>query len=260
MHTLRLYWTFYKVALKSRAEYRVDFAAGVFTAVLMQLAALSFYWVVFSRTPSIGGWAPAHVLFLFGVTAMALGLSELTSDGIWWLPGHIASGELDRLLVYPVHSLPFLLLSRPELHALGNLCSGAAMLVVSFQLAPPPWLAYLFTPLWVVCGALIYVSLLVIVGSTSFKAVGPWGQQYMIVHHLLNAARYPVHIYPRWLGLIILYVCPIGCATFIPGQWLESQVSAGQAVLAPLLAAAFSVSIATLSWQRAVRGYESTGS
>src|SRR5688572_9582391 len=134
MGTLSFYLTLYKLALKSRAEYRVDFAVGVFTAILMQLAALSFYWVIFLRTPAIGGWSPAHVLFLFGMCAMILGLSEFLANGIWWLPYYVLGGEFDRLLIYPVRSLLFVLLARPEMHALGNMGMGAAMVVVSFQI------------------------------------------------------------------------------------------------------------------------------
>ena len=86
MHALRFYFALYRTAVLSRAEYRVDFVVGVVTAVLMQLAALSFYWVIFSRTTTLGGW-PAHaVLLLFGLTAMSLALSELLFNGIWMLP------------------------------------------------------------------------------------------------------------------------------------------------------------------------------
>ena len=33
-------------------------------------------------------------------------------------------GDLDRLLTYPVNSLYFLLITKPELHAFGNLTTG----------------------------------------------------------------------------------------------------------------------------------------
>ena len=261
MRALAFYLPLYKLALKSRAEYRVDFAIGVFTAVLMQLAALSFYWMIFLRTPAIGGFSPPHVLFLFGLTAMMLGLSELVANGIWWLPYHVLGGELDRLLVYPVRTLLFVLLARPELHALGNLGMGAAMVVASFGMAPPPALAYLLVPLWVLCGAVIYTSLLVVVGCLGFRAMGSTStQHYMIVHHLLNAARYPVGIYPGWLRFLVMFVCPIGTATFMPGRWLEGQGSALAAIVAPLCAALACAGVAAALWQRVLAHYESTGS
>ena len=41
--SLGFYWTLYRVALRSRTEYRVDFLIGVVTAIAMQLAGLAFY-------------------------------------------------------------------------------------------------------------------------------------------------------------------------------------------------------------------------
>ena len=96
MKTLRFYLTLYLVALKARAEYRIDFAVGVITALSSQASALAFFWMVFTHAPAIGSWSSAQVLFLFGVTAMVLGLAEATMNGIWMLPFYLIAGELDR--------------------------------------------------------------------------------------------------------------------------------------------------------------------
>jgi ABC-2 type transport system permease protein len=257
---LRFYWTLYVTALRSRAEYRVDFVLGVVTAMLSQLAALAFYWIVFSRTSSLGGWSAISTLYLIGVTAMALAVSELVFNGIWQLPLYVLGGEIDRLLVYPVRSLVFMLVSRPELHALGNLVSGAVMVTLAWQAAPPPAAAYALLPLWVVCGALIYTSALVVIGSLTLNVVGPGMHHYMIAHHLLNAARYPAHIYPAWFRYVLLFVFPIGAAVFVPARWLRGEGSLSAAVLLPIVGTGASAAIASAAWQRALRHYQSTGS
>ena len=89
MNALRFYAKLYLVALKARAEYRVDFAVGVVTALSSQAAGLAFFWMVFSHAPALGSWSSAEVLFLFGMTAMTLGLSEATLNGIWMLPFYL---------------------------------------------------------------------------------------------------------------------------------------------------------------------------
>jgi ABC-2 type transport system permease protein len=258
--TARFYWKLYRVALKSRAEYRVDFAVGVLTAVLSQLSALAFYWVVWTQAPTIAGWPPSQVLFLFGVTAMVLGVSELLLNGIWWLPWYILGGELDRLLVSPVNSLGFLLTARPELHALGNIASGAAVVGFAFHLAPPPLIAFVLIPLWVACGTAIYTAGLVLASCLSFGVVGPWSHHYMLVHHLLNAARYPASLYPAWLKYGLLFVFPIATATFVPGQWLRGEASLALSVAAPIAAAFASLAAASKAWQSSINRYQSTGS
>jgi ABC-2 type transport system permease protein len=260
VHALRFYFTLYRTAVLSRAEYRVDFAVGVVTAVLMQLAALSFYWVIFSRTTTLGGW-PAHaVLLLFGLTAMSLALSELVFNGIWMLPYYIVGGEFDRMMIYPVRSLVFILLSRPELHSIGNFLSGAAITAFSFHLALPPDATYYLLPLWVLCGSLVYTALLVLLGGLSFSIVGPFVNHYFLAFQLLNASRYPVHIYPRWFRGALLFVFPVAVPIFMPARFVLGETSLLAAVGFPLAAAGGSVLIAAWFWERSISRYQSTGS
>ncbi len=257
---MRFYFVLYRTALKSIAEYRVDFAVGVITAIAMQLAALAFYWVIFTRAPSLGGWSATDMLFLFGMTAMVLGLAEATLNGIWWLPYYIVDGQLDRLLVYPVDSLAFVLMSRPELHALGNLTAGAITFGIAWSAASPPAYALLLVPLWVVCGAIIYTGALVLVGSLTFRIVGPWATHLFTVHQLLNTSRYPLSIYPRWLRALVMVVLPFGTAIFVPADFLRGQGSLLAATLLPPLGAFGIAAVGKLAWDAAPRGDQSTGS
>jgi ABC-2 type transport system permease protein len=260
MTSFRVYWALYKTALKSRAEHRVDTAVGVVTAIAMQLGAFAFFWVIFARAPALGGWSPAEVLFLFGFTAMVLGLSEATINGIWWLPFYVVDGQLDRLLVYPLNSLGFVLLSRPELHSVGNFLTGLVTLVIAWSLASPPAVAILLVPVWVICGAIIYTAVLVVVGSLTLRVTGPFATHLFAVHQLFNAARYPANIYPRWLSTVLLFVMPFGAAIFVPSNFLRGQGSLLLALIAPLAAALLTALAANLSWNAALKGYQSTGS
>src|SRR5690348_6216594 len=124
---LNLYYLAFNTALQAKFEYRVDFVLGVVTSCMLQLAALGLLWIVFNQTPALNGWSPEQVVLLFGVAAASLGTSELLFNHIWMLPYYVVMGELDRLMTYPVDSLYFLLVTRPELHAFGNLLSGYSL-------------------------------------------------------------------------------------------------------------------------------------
>ena len=257
---MRFFFVFYRTALKAIAEYRVDFAVGVVTAVAMQLAALAFYWIVFTRAPGLGGWSSSEVLLLFGLTALVLGVSELFFNGIWWLPYYVQDGQLDRLLVYPVNSLTFVLMSRPELHALGNLTAGAITFGIGWSaLAAPSWML-LLVPWWVGCGAVVYTGVLVLVGSLMLRVVGPWASHLFTAHQVLNASRYPLSVYPGWLRTLVLYVLPFGAAIFVPANFLRGHGSLLGALLWPAVAALGTGIAAKLAWDVALRGYQSTGS
>jgi ABC-2 type transport system permease protein len=253
---LRLFW----VALRARAQYRADFVIGCSTSVLAQLSALAFYWIVFSNVPSLGGWSAPGVLFLFGMTAVVHSLSELFFNGIWLLPMYVVEGDLDRVLLYPVHNLTFLLMARPEVHSFGNLLSGSLVLGAAFYLAPPPLAAYFLLPLWLASGTLVYTATLVLLSCTSFFILTPSAYHLMLGPHLLNASRYPVSIYPKALQYVLLVALPLCVSAFIPGRWLQGRGILLEAIIAPPLAAAASVAMAIFVFGRSLTRYQSTGS
>ncbi|HET9870538.1 MAG TPA: ABC-2 family transporter protein, partial [bacterium] len=215
-----VYWATFKASLQAKLEYKLDFAIGLLTSTMLQLAALGFLWVVFHQASHLQGWDQAQVVFLFGLTATALGLSELFFNHIWMLPYYIVMGDLDRLMVYPVRSLPFLLISRPELHSFGNLATGLVLCGASLGHLHRPWFDYALVPLWAACGSLIYTSALVAFSSLSFRFVGPFSYSLMIPHALLQASRYPLNIYPGALHYGLLVLVPFGAFNYLPGGWV----------------------------------------
>src|SRR3954466_15235922 len=197
--SLRVYVQAYSASLQAKLEYRVDFVIGVVTSLMMQAAALSLLWIVLGAVPTLGGWSPPQVLFLFGMTAGCLGGAELFFNQIWTLPQAIVMGDLDRLLTYPVRALPFFLVTRPELHALGNLFTGSLYVAGSLWWLHVAWYVWLAAPLFWLCGMLIYTSILVWFACLSFRLVGPQLSSMMVGHNLLQATRYPLAAYPRWI-------------------------------------------------------------
>jgi len=219
LKNLKLYWTAFNTALQAKFEYRLDFFLGVLTSCMLQLSALFLLWVIFHQTPSLSGWIPDQVVLLFGMTASALGLSELFFNHIWMLPGYVVTGDLDRLLTYPVNSLYFLLITRPELHSFGNITTGVVLTSVALVHLNAPWYAWVLFPILTISGCLIYTAALVIFGSLSFKFVGPTSMHLMIPNTLLNATRYPISIYPQFMQFILLALVPYGAFHYLPANF-----------------------------------------
>jgi ABC-2 type transport system permease protein len=255
-----VYLEAFKASLQAKFEYRVDLVVGVITSMLMQGASLSFLLIVLRNTPTLAGWSGSQVVFLFGMTAGCLGASEVLFNQIWLLPQYIIAGDLDRLLTYPVRSLLFFLVTRPELHAFGNLLTGLAYVTASLWLAHAAWYVWLGVPVWWLCGTLIYASVLVVFGCLSFRYVGPFSQQMMIPHNLLQASRYPLAIYPAWLKSLLLFVIPFGSFHYLPGRVLFAKTATLWGLGVAPLAALVLVLIAQAAWNAGLRQYESSGS
>lgn len=258
--SFRVYWQAFNASLQAKLEYRADLVVGIVTSMMMQAAALTLLWTVLRATPTLGGWAPSEVLYLFGMTAACLGGSELFFNQIWILPSAIVMGDLDRLLTYPVRLLPFFLVTRPELHALGNLVTGFLYVGIALRWMGAAWYVWLAAPLFWVCGVLVYTSVLVWFASLSFRFIGPHLSSMMIGHNLLQATRYPLATYPRWIGWLLLFVFPFGCFHYLPGQVLFGKGAPLIALAAAPLAVLVTGALAHQAFALGLRRYDSTGS
>jgi ABC-2 type transport system permease protein len=257
---LRFYLNLYLAGLRSRLEYRADFAVSLLTSLLAQGSAFTLYLAVFKDDASaLGAGSASEVLFLFGIVTACVGVSELLFNGIWSLPEYILSGRLDRILVSPANSLLYLLLSKPEIHGLGNVTIGCVMLAVA-DVGALPIATFVYVVWWVLCAAACYTSVLAILGALSFVLIGPFGDHLQIAVQLQYAARYPLRIYSPWLKLTLLTVLPLGVGTHFPRSWLSGDVSLVAALAVPCATAAVCALVARMLWCWGVTRYESTGS
>jgi ABC-2 type transport system permease protein len=260
MGSLRVYWEAYSASLQAKFEYRADLVVGVVTSMMLQAAGLSLLWIVLRAVPTLGGWTPPQVLFLFGMTAGCLGGSELFFNQIWALPQAIVMGDLDRLLTYPVRSLPFFLVTKPELHALGNVITGSLYVASSLWWMKAAWYTCLATPAFWLCGVLIYTSVLVWFACLSFRFVGPQLSSMMVAHNLLQATRYPLGTYPRFARWLLLLAFPFGTFHYLPGDVLFGKGAPVLALTAAPVAVVVTMFLAQKAWELGLERYESTGS
>lgn len=255
-----VYFQAFKTSLQTKLEYRTDFFLGVSAALGLQAASLGTLWIVLSQVPTLAGWSGLQIALLFGMTTAMQGLSEMFFNHIWYVPVYIIRGQIDRLLVYPVKSLPFFLLTSPELHAFGNISGGIAIYCFAAAKLGQPWWSYALLPYWLVCGCLIHTAALTLCGAMSFVIKGQRGQQYWVVNAMLQATRYPLSVFPNFIQMVLLFVIPFGAANFLPIGWTLGRESAFSALAVPAIAAGLSVWAAFWAWDYGLKRYESTGS
>lgn len=258
--TLKMYWMAFNTALQAKFEYRVDFILGVVTACMKQLSSLAFLWIIFHQTPNLKGWTVDEVVLLYGMAAAALGFSELFFNHIWMIPSYIVMGDLDRLLTYPVNSLYFLLVTRPELHSFGNVGMGFLLGSIALIHLHAPWYLWVLALLLIFLGCFIYTGALVIFGAFSFKFVGPSSMHMMIPHSLLQATQYPLSIFPGWLQYFLLFLLPYGTFHYIPVSFFLGKGLDPWFLLYGPLALIFYFWMVHRLWQWGLNKYESTGS
>lgn len=260
MNELRVYFKAFKAMLLTRFEYRVDLVLSLFASLLFQLSPLATYAVIATQVPDMDGWTAPQILFLFGLWAVALGLSELFFDHVWYVPQMVIDGQFDRLLVYPVETLPFFLITEPQLHAIGNVLTGCVMLGFAGVAAHFPWWAWCLLPFWAACGAIIYSGTLVALSTLLIAMPGKGLDVAWLVQQSSQATRYPLSVFPKAVKWALLFVVPLGAYQYLPGLWLFHGGSPWGGLLAPPVAALIMATIAYVTWEAALGSYESTGS
>jgi ABC-2 type transport system permease protein len=96
----------------------------------------------------------------------------------------------------------------------------------------------------------------------AFSALTFWSPGFLftwVLDGVLQMARYPVHVYPGWLRLVLTWVIPVGVMTTIPAEALSGTISPG--VLAGGVALALVLVVGASSLFRSgVRRYNSASS
>lgn len=260
MRTIRLYLDLLWLDFYARSQYRTDFFIGLMTAVLLHAGTLGTLWLIFLRVPALGGWNAPQAAVLYALFSIAMGLVNLLGAGLRDLPNQIEQGELDGILILPANPY-FQMLPRFNPMSLGDILIGVVVLAAGSGPAGVRWTvpSLLYCLLAVLCGAAILMGLLTTVYSLAF-----WVRQPGVtggVEQLMQLARYPSGIYPRWVQILITWVFPVAFASFFPAGVLTraTQISLLQGLLA-VPVAALAVGAGVLTWTRGLRRYEGTGS
>lgn len=96
---LRLYPYCVVRSIQAKMSYKSDFVLGVTASILMQSLGFVFVWAIFQGIPEMNGWNFYQMVFVYGMSAAALGLNEFLFAGTWRVKMHIHQGTLDRILL-----------------------------------------------------------------------------------------------------------------------------------------------------------------
>ncbi len=202
---------------------------------------LFFWWVLFTRLPSIRGWTMPMVATVFGLVALSFGLANAVFGNCMRVASIVVSGDLDYYLALPADPLIHLIVSRTSFSAWGDALSGLAI----FVLLVPGSLSML--PMFLLCaamGTLVFVGFSVLVGSLAFFVQ----QSQDITGHLYNAmisfSLYPIDIFPAVVRLILYTLIPAAMVGAVPAKllfkfnWAWMLALAGFSVLITILSRA----------------------
>ena len=259
---LRLLLLYFAQYTKVRLAYKADFFIAFFSSMAATVLGFGFVLVLFSKISKLQDWSFYEVLFLYGFSLIPLGFFNVISWNLYEFGDlYIIQGRFDRILLRPVHTLFQILFEKFRLESLQEVLTGTLVVAISARRLGLPWHAtdYLWFALMVACGAVIYVSVFLILTSVSF-----WFEDRVgivpPVFNMLTFGGYPLTIYNVFIQFLLSWIIPFGFASFYPTtHFLRREAFAPFFHLVPVVAASFFL-LAVVVWRRGVRNYSSTGS
>jgi ABC-2 type transport system permease protein len=261
MHIIKLISTFLKINFQIALAYRADTAINILLNLMWlgwELLSLS---IIFSNTPSLGGWGIGELIALLGVFRL---VNTMMAAVIWpateKFNASVRDGSLDYTLLQPASSLFLVSFSRIVLWRAWDVVLGLILIAVGVSMSGHATaLASLASfSVLLISGILVIYSLWVVLLAATFWFT-KFDNNVTILQALLEAGRYPATIYPPWLRVIVTFLVPIAVATTIPLQGLRGDLTAWQvALFLGVGAAAFT--LARQVWKRGVRRYSGASS
>ncbi len=259
---LKLFLLYFAQYAKVRLAYKADFFIAFFSSMAATVLGFGFVLVLFSKIPQLQGWSFYEILFLYAFSLVPLGFFNVISWNLYEFGDlYIIQGRFDRILLRPVATLFQVLFEKFRLESLQEVVTGVVVIAVCLRRLHLAWRVtdYFWFALMVVCGALIYLAVFLILTAVSF-----WFEDRVgivpPVFNMLTFGRYPLTIYNVFIQFLLSWIIPFGFASFYPTtRFLRREAFASYFHLVPGVAATFFL-LAIFIWNKGVENYSSTGS
>jgi ABC-2 type transport system permease protein len=259
---LKIYRHLWKFELIRAMNYRISFFIELVVELGYTAGMILFFQIVYSNVPTIAGWSYAEMIFLIGVSIVT---SEIMVGLVYvWnlrvLPEKIKDGDVDVILVKPLHSLFQLSLGQPYFASIITMLPGIFLIGYALKLLPLDITAVdlLGGLIIIVCGVLISYSLMVLISSLSFVFTNAEKLPDVALDGLWFGSN-PHQVYMGSLRLFFTILFPVVFRASVPvAAWIRG-LQWEYMFLSAFLALLFFYGM-TQVWDLLIRNYSSASS
>jgi len=248
-------WIFAKLGFQNEAAYRANFWLQIVESLLNFASALGAIGLVFARTDTLAGWRPAELVALLGVYFTVYGaIHVVIAPSLTKLMEDVRQGTLDFVLTKPIDAQLLASASEVRVWKLVDLAFGLGILAygLSGLERVTPLEAAGFAVAFVAGAATVY-GFWMILATCAFWFVR-LDNVMQIFWSMYQAGRWPVGIYPRWLGVMLTVFVPVAIAVTVPAEALAGRLTGGTLLLGCAVAVA-TVALSRWFWKRGLRRY-----
>lgn len=258
---IKLYFVFLRANMIKLFTYRGDFWLGFLLTGAQSIAILLGLNIMFIHINNIAGWSYHDMLVLLGTFMLTDALSwMLFRAGVNDLDTIINKGDLDWYLIKPIDTQFMVTVQRLDAQDAGRSFVGIPILIYGLQNSEI-FATLLNIPLFIVTlllGQVVLYSITMAVKTVSFKSIQGWATS-AISWRFYDLARYPVDIYSGAMRIIYTFVLPLVFIATVPAKVLTGNFELYM-LFGAIAAAAISLCIVRLIWNKALSGYSSASS
>lgn len=247
-------------------SYRTSFlllAVGQFLISGLDFVAIL---VMFANVDELGGFSLTEVAFLYGGSALCLGLADLFLGNIERLGQRIRLGTFDQMMVRPLSVYVQVCADEFALRRLGRITQAALVFGWSVHALQLNWTParVAMVPYLLVFGTMIFLAIFTIGAAVQFWTAESSELANAFTYGGSTLAQYPLTIYPREAIQAVTFVVPLAFVNWYPSLYILDRpdpLDLPQATqFAGPLAALLLTAVAAAVWRTGVRRYRSTGS
>lgn len=265
MGPLSLYLRLVRIAIKSRLQYRADFATGVIGVIVMNVVNISLIGILVTRFSDLNGWTVWEVVFLYSLWILGHSLFSMFMWHMRTLEDYLMQGTFDQFLLRPAS--PFVMFVGREVQYLGiaDFAIGVGGMTLAYgnlnlHWGPTEWV---FLVLAILAGTIIEMTLTLVISSIAFWTGRSRRANSLVMQVNVMVQYYPVDIFGAVFRVLVTSVIPVAFMNYYPALMLLGKLDRiGDlwilAYLSPVVALVM-IGLAATVWRFALRRYSSAG-
>ena len=257
-----IYAALWRNSVAREMGFKTNFLLWIVVELLWFALQLSFMFVLYAHTESIGTWTKWQVVMLVGASHFIQQLfTALFLNNLVQLSENIRTGKLDFMLLLPVNTRFLISFRLVDLGAFVNAGSAVAVMVYAGrQLHLTPTVAQVLGFLALVAvGIVVHYSLMFILASASFWWVRAQGMVFGY-YNLFNIARLPDEAFRGLFKACFTFAIPMLLVSNVPVRLLVDKLASPLAILQLAGMAALCFLVSEWVWRCSVKRYTSASS
>jgi ABC-2 type transport system permease protein len=235
----RIYLNFLRFAASRALQFRAELIFRIIMDVVFYSIFLGFYKVIFSHTPSLGGWTESQaMIFVSGFMVVDALQMTFFADMYYSFQMLFRQGALDHYLTKPISSWFFVGFRYINLGSLANVLISASILTWAIQRYEGSfhwWAIAIYLCLLGLSAVLYFLVIFTLLMAVFWLENAD--SMMTIYFEGVNFASRPHHIFKGAVRMVLMTVIPFSVYASLPAQALFEQIGWGSAlhVLAVLL-------------------------